>query len=151
MARIREEQIAYWKGLVTPIWNWVALPFFLMPSDPVTSQHRNSIPIPPKVQQPENAGSVSTCVPHKANTFGLVHRRNTVKVGWMRSTGGGEDVSSGLSATFLKVTLAPIFDSCPLLPICCRHSHCQIFISYFSHLFVHTSILLRVEAWLGKT
>ena len=75
----REEQID-WKGLATHIWNWVANPVKSI------SQFRDSIAIPLKVQQPAFSGSVSTCVPNKANTSGLVHRRQTakLKVGWRR-------------------------------------------------------------------
>ncbi len=80
---IHEAQVAYLKGLLTHAWNWVALPFSPMPSNPVTSisRHHESISIPPKDHQPEDAGSVSTCVPNKTNSFGLVHRQQTAKAG----------------------------------------------------------------------
>jgi hypothetical protein len=56
----------------------VGLPLSLLPFNPI-SRHRDSIPIPPK-DESEDAGSVTTCVSNKENSFGLVHRQQTAKV-----------------------------------------------------------------------
>jgi hypothetical protein len=81
-----EQRVAYLKGLVTGVWNWVAWAFPPMPSrsDAVVSmasQRLDTNPITSEDTQSGNAGSVSTGVHNKPKTSRLVHRQWTPELG----------------------------------------------------------------------
>jgi hypothetical protein len=75
----RERQAAYWKGLVTGAWNWVAWAFPGMPTDPVVSMASQSLdpndPITPEGLQPISEGLASTGVANIPKVSGLIQRK----------------------------------------------------------------------------